>query len=445
MRSTKILKRYFQGALSLNHSISVWLIVGMFLALGLANPFLAQSVQAQSGVCVAEFQSVGIPLTELGAQEYIRMDGQATGFTGGLYPQGRNAPPAQHLADALRLAQEIVPRAADGTPDEQHGKIGLVSIGMSNTNAEFDTFAKLAQTDSRLNRQVVFINGALGGQTSDKWVDPQALTWQELQNTLARLEVAPEQVQVAWIKETQTRGGEFPAKAQALQADLTAIVQNLQAVFPNLKIAYLSSRIYSYTYERGLSPEPLAYETGFAVKWLVEAQINGDPTLNFDPAQGAVVAPLLLWGPYLWANGSQPRVADDLTWLPEDLTNDCTHPTASGQAKVAAMLLDFFTQDTTARSWFTNLEFEENELYMPVITQTSTSLPTRAPAVTQPVLSTRTPQQVPSAVNLEMSAPEAPVQPQPAQRVIWPVGALIGLAFGGGAAIVWLFSKRGRG
>ena len=30
-----------------------------------------------------------------------------------------------------------------------------------------------------------------------------------------------------------------------------------------------------------------AFETGFAVKWLVEAQINGDMALNFDPASAA--------------------------------------------------------------------------------------------------------------------------------------------------------------
>jgi hypothetical protein len=47
--------------------------------------------------------------------------------------------------------------------------------------------------------------------------------------------------------------------------NLEAIARNLRTHYPNLKIAFFSSRTRSYTYWRGLSPEPLAFETGFAV------------------------------------------------------------------------------------------------------------------------------------------------------------------------------------
>ena len=182
-------------------------------------------------------------------------------------------------------------------------------------------------------------------------MDPQALTWQELSKTLARYQISPKQVQVVWIKETLVRGGNFPEKTLQLEADLEAIVHNVATYFPNIKIAYLSSRIYSYTYVRGLSPEPNAYETGFAVKWLIEKQINGDTALNYDPDLGPVQAPYLSWGPYLWADGQNPR-ADDLVWLQEDLTSDCTHPSESGKQKVAGMLMDFFKNDNTSKTWF---------------------------------------------------------------------------------------------
>ena len=152
----------------------------------------------------------------------------------------------------------------------------MVSIGMSNTNYEFFTFLDQAHADAAVNPQLTLINGALPGQTSDIWADPNSAPWQQLAVTLENYQVTAQQVQVAWIKETQTGGGDFPAKAEAIQADLEFIVRNLKSKYPNVKIAFLSSRIYSYTYFAGLSPEPNAYETGFSVKWLIEKQINGD-------------------------------------------------------------------------------------------------------------------------------------------------------------------------
>ena len=165
-----------------------------------------------------------------------------------------------------------------------------------------------------------------------------------------------------------------------LEADLEAIVKNVATFFPNIKIAYLSSRIYSYTYVRGLSPEPNAYETGFAVKWLIEKQINGDSALNFDPDLGAVQAPYLSWGPYLWADGQNPR-ADGLVWLQEDLTSDCTHPSESGKQKVAAMLMDFFKNDSTSKTWF-RTDGRENIHTPPAPEITATSTATATPTAT---------------------------------------------------------------
>jgi lysophospholipase L1-like esterase len=65
-----------------------------------------------------------------------------------------------------------------------------------------------------------------------------------------------------------------------------------------------------------------------------------------------VKAPLLLWGPYLWADGEQPRAADGLVWKPEDLGPDGAHPSESGRRKVAELLLQFFKTDATAKFWF---------------------------------------------------------------------------------------------
>ncbi len=69
------------------------------------------------------------------------------------------------------------------------------------------------------------------------------------------------------------------------------------ARFPNIKLAFLSSRTRSYRYWALLNPEPYAFETGFSVKGLVERQINGDAALNFDPSEEDRVAPFLSWDP----------------------------------------------------------------------------------------------------------------------------------------------------
>src|SRR5208337_3736325 len=101
-----------------------------------------------------------------------------------------------------------------------------------------------------------------------------------------------------------------------------------------------------------LNPEPYAYESAFAVRWLIEDQIGGKRHLNCDPDRGEVTAPLLLWGPYLWADGVKGRKVDDLIWKREDLGGDGTHPSPSGQRKVAGLLLCFFKTDATAKPWF---------------------------------------------------------------------------------------------
>ncbi len=116
---------------------------------------------------------------------------------------------------------------------------------------------------------------------------------------------------------------------------------------------YLSSRTYGGYATTGLNPEPYAFESGFSVKWLIEQQIDGDKSLNFDPARGEVKAPWLSWGPYLWANGSTKR-EDGFAYEPDDFTsNDGTHQSPSGQRKVGQLLLKFFETDSTTKPWFT--------------------------------------------------------------------------------------------
>jgi hypothetical protein len=289
------------------------------------------------------------PLTELGLGKY-------KGEDGGLYGGGRNDPPAVHLEAALKEANKIRPLDAEGNPSGD-GKIGLLAVGMSNTTAEFSRFMQLAEADPAKSRKVILLDGAQGGQTAMRWADPNAPLWQELERRTQRAGLTAKQVQVAWMKQAEagpSQYGEFPQHAKQLQDNLAKSLANLKEKFPNLRIVYLSSRIYAGYAKTSLNPEPFAYEGAFAMRWLIQDQIAGKPELNFDTARGAVKSPLLLWGPYLWADGETPRKADGLTYVPADLTeNDGTHPTDSARAKVAKLLLDFLKTDATAKGWFT--------------------------------------------------------------------------------------------
>ena len=148
----------------------------------------------------------------------------------------------------------------------------------------------------------------------------------------------------------------FPLEyAKNLKTWLASIIRTLKSEYPNVGIAYLSSRTYGGYNAAGLrlvNPEPFAYESAFSVRWLIQDQINGDANLNHNPKKGKVVAPILLWGPELRADGITPRKADSLVWERKDFSNDGVHPTMKGREKAAEQLLRFFKEDAEARIWF---------------------------------------------------------------------------------------------
>ncbi|MGB8170393.1 MAG: hypothetical protein WCF18_23020 [Chthoniobacteraceae bacterium] len=289
------------------------------------------------------------PLTELGTAKY-------KGEDGGLYGGGLNEPPRAHLEAAMKESAKIRPLDADGK-ESANGKIGLLSVGMSNTTMEFSRFKQLADLDPTKAKSVVIIDGAQGGQTAMRWADPRSALWHNVDERLTAAGVSARQIQVAWMKQAEAgpaQYGDFPKHAKQLQENLAKDLANLKQKFPNLRIVYLSSRIYAGYATSGLNPEPYAYEEAFTMRWLIQDQIAGQPELNYDATRGPVKSPLLLWGPYLWADGETPRKADGLIYKREDLSDkDGTHPTDSARQKVAELLLNFLKSDPTAKIWFT--------------------------------------------------------------------------------------------
>ena len=204
----------------------------------------------------------------------------------------RTSVPAAHAKRGLAIAKTVVPLDADGKPSAD-GKIVLLSIGFSNPNLKFLAFAPEADAYAGRNPRLLLINGCVGGQAAQTIADPNANYWKIVSQRISDAGATASQVQAIWMEQViPGNSGDFPAFAKRLQGYIQDSLHNAQARFPNLETCfYLSSRSYGGHPAGGRQSEPLAYETGFAVKWAIADQIAGKPEMNYDPAKGKVAAP----------------------------------------------------------------------------------------------------------------------------------------------------------
>jgi hypothetical protein len=339
---------------------------------------LVKGIRLGQAGAVAKKQAPPLPPLDTSALKALTdmgKDETYLGSKGGLYPGVTNERPEEHTRAGLELARTVRPLDPEGKP-AYDGKIGLLAIGFSNTLQCFNGFMKLAPRDRDIDPRVVLVNGAQGGRSAFMIQSPDENTvardyWQTwVADQLKARGVTPAQVQVVWLKETDANVGPemlkamgvaeyksplrqgFPEGARTLQGELERIVQVIHKRFPNVKLVFLSSRSYGGWAIREGNREPFSYETGYAVKWLIEKQLSGDPALNFDPAKGEVKAPWLSWGPYIWANGSVKR-SDGFSFEKDDFReDDHMHHSTQGMIKMGQQLLQFFKSDPTTKVWF---------------------------------------------------------------------------------------------
>jgi len=191
-----------------------------------------------------------------------------------------------------------------------------------------------------------------------------------------------------------------------LMQEMGQIARTIKTRYHNVEQMYVHSRIYGGyanpndsfqddpTHFQLLNPEPFAYEQGFAMKWLIQAQIDqvylpGHPVnavtgpLSYnDPSPNG--APWIDWGSYMWAAGTiVPCLGcpiSGLTWrqdyrYEDSAKDDCnqhpgsecdfeaksapingknppdnTHPSLCGRDKVAKMLLWSYCSTTSPTS-----------------------------------------------------------------------------------------------
>jgi hypothetical protein len=309
--------------------------------------------------------TVKTPLTDL-------LGGTYYGNPGGLYPGGINQPPPDHDSAARARRNSIKPLDVNGD-ESPFGKYVLISIGMSNATQEWCSqtsgppcaswsFMGKSASDPSVNHYtLVIVNGASEGQEAPAWTSSSSANYDRIKVTrLAPLGLSENQVQIAWVKlEDAKPSVSLPADsadAHLFLTNLGLVLRAMRVRYPNLRIVFLSSRVYGGYATIDLNPEPYAYESGFSVKWAIESQINEMRGLPNNPQAGTLnytkkLAPLILWGPYLWANGTTPR-SDGLVWSKADFEEDGTHPSQSGETKAAGLLFDFFKTSPYARCWF---------------------------------------------------------------------------------------------
>ena len=306
-----------------------------------------------------------VPLTDMGSRTYL-------GFSGGLYANGGNSMPGAHATAGAARARNIVPRALNGTPNAG-GKIVLMTVGMSHNTQEWCndisfpcnswSFTGQAAADGAVDHTTLVIaNGAKGGQTAVDWVSAASPNYDRVRDSVLTPQgLSEEQVQVIWLKlanpDPTVSLPSNSADAITLLGQMGDVLRVLDNRYPNLQMVFVSSRSFGGYAVTTLNPEPYAYESGLAVKWLIQAQIdqmanggtivdNRAGDLNFNTS-----APWIAWGPYLWADGLNPR-SDGLTWSVSEMEPDGTHPSTPGESKVGAQLLLFFKIDVHAACWF---------------------------------------------------------------------------------------------
>ena len=309
--------------------------------------------------------TVRIALTDLGRGTYY-------GHQGGLYPNGLNQPPPDH--DSAARAQRNRIRPLDVNGDESpFGKYVLLSIGNATASQVWCsasssppcgswTFMGRAALAPAVNRaSLVIVNGAERSDSSAGWTSAASANYDRVKiGRLNPLGLSENQVEVVWLNlESDHAKYSLPsdsADAWKFAFSLGQTVRALRTRYPQLLMVFISSSIYGGNDTTAYNPEPFSYEEGFSVKWLIESQINEMRASAANPWAGSLsyakkTAPVIMWGPYLWANGMTPR-ADSAFWSRLDFEPDGVHPSQLGESKAAGILLEFFKNMPYTKCWF---------------------------------------------------------------------------------------------
>lgn len=318
---------------------------------GQVGPCDAANVQPSSLRCAFGIKPLSLPPLITGQIYVSGSDLTQQPHATFLYPN-QNTMPAAHRVAGNAIAASLQPLDVNGKVDLVNGKIAAIAEGISNTRLEMDAFwFEFIQNNPAVNPQFKFVNLSEGGCDLVCWfdkgvgaIDPQVqIALLKHSNNLGQFSNgAPKNPAPPFTTIASKR---FPTHAQTTHGMLRKRILDLKVKYPNLKLLYITSRCYGGWKCSPADPEancePVAYEEGFSVKWLVEGQVTGSDSLLIYSGPNPK-APWMAWGPYLW----------DSSWPQDWFQPNSAHPCAPGLTHVAKQWYDFLMLDSTTRTWF---------------------------------------------------------------------------------------------
>lgn len=280
-------------------------------------------------------------------------------YQGGLYPGGSNILSGPHLNKGKKISKSIKPLDSLGNVDYINGKVIMACFGPSTAVQPFKQYQSELDTTTGLNNCFTTIlcnnNGGIEAMTID---NPSYWTDIDIEK-LNPLGITREQIQIGWMMNGSREDSIYtmPLQADSIRNNYERTFQALLYTYPNLKILYLSPPYYggyadTLDDKYAVNREPCSYHANFATKWVIEDQINGDPDLRYrNPGK---VAPYILWGPPIWADGMRANIWDGLFWDCADFRIDGAgiHLNDQGKEILGSIIYKFFQNDIIASYWY---------------------------------------------------------------------------------------------
>jgi len=308
---------------------------------------LNSSSAMQKNSSVAFTDTERVPINDLGTGTYM-------GFIGGLYPAGKNIYSGAYKRDLINFATNTKPLNGPGVVDSVKGKILFISLGASTSGHLMDSLKQKTIRDSaNVNPYLKLLNCSNGGgvaslQQIANLNDPY---WDHVTRIILNSKSTYKQVEIIYMETEDSVNNVFgfPDRPYLFRDHAIAAIQTCKIKCPNLKFIYVLGRTTTFGDVRLTNKEPSPYYNGWGWKFMIEAQINGAAGTQYKGLNP--VAPMVTWGWYEWANGTNIPRKDGFTWQESD-TEDGIHATPAGEDTLSTRFRNFLLTDRVASMWY---------------------------------------------------------------------------------------------
>jgi len=306
---------------------------------------VSNTVSASIGALQTD--TIKIPLTDMGSRTYM-------GYEGYLYPNATNTPSGQYAEDLKTFALSIAPLDSFGVVNTKKGKIGFIAIGASTCGIMMNGLIEKTQNNPLTNPYLRLATCVSGGASINEIMNPNDPYWGVAMSKLKQRGLNFRQVQVVYIEtDDSTKDRSFPVRPLRSKDFYGQATRVLKIKFPNIKLVYLTGRTTTFIKPKpkimNVNAEPDPYYNGWACKFLIQDQINGLPNLAYKG--DSAVAPMITWGWYEWADGTNIPRNDGFTWT-VDKTSDGLHANEEGADELTDYFQDFLLTDPVAKTWY---------------------------------------------------------------------------------------------